>query len=274
MILGESMTVLKSDPSPCYTLIQITDTHLMSKAELSFATLYPAQSFERVLVHIQRHYPQTDLILHTGDLAQEPIAATYEYYLRCMNQLGLNYCQIPGNHDDAQYFPFYQNQRDVQALHLGKWSIILLNSQVEDKIFGEISATQQSQLQQLLDQYSEQHIIVSLHHHPFPMQSKWIDAHILQNTDQLLEILAPYQNIKLILCGHVHQDSVHYWQNLACYSTPSTSVQFKPHSEDFALDEMEIGYRVLYLKPDGSYETQIQRIKEDLAKINLQISEY
>ena len=80
------------------------------------------------------------------------------------------------------------------------------------------------------------------------MKSKWIDHHKLQNSNALLTTLAPFKNVKALVCGHVHQDSINTWQGIEFFSTPSTSVQFKPFSNDFALDQNAPGYRYIRLK--------------------------
>ena len=81
-------------------------------------------------------------------------------------------------------------------------------------------------------------------------------------------------DLKIVLCGHVHQDSCNEWRGIQFLSTPSTSVQFKPFSEDFALDELSPGYRVLYLKDNGEFKTEVVRVKIKQPQINVEISGY
>ncbi len=77
---------------------------------------------------ITQQYPQADAIFHTGDLAQVPVAATYQRYLKFMQALNIPHYQIPGNHDDAEGFPFYMQCNQVHAIELGNWCVILLNT--------------------------------------------------------------------------------------------------------------------------------------------------
>ena len=62
----------------------------------------------------------------------------------------------------------------------GKWSIVLLNSAVPGKTDGWIEQAQLQQLDQILSKFQQQYVIVACHHHPFDMQSKWIDQHKLK----------------------------------------------------------------------------------------------
>lgn len=256
------------------TLIHISDTHLMADAAAKFVNINPEHSFLSVLADIQSKYPHADALLHTGDLAQEAQAVTYQRYLEHIQGLNMPYFQVPGNHDDVVHFPFYQQQNTAHAIDLGTWSLILLNSAVVDQVDGWVDESQLQQLQQLLTQRPKQHILIACHHHPFAMQSHWIDQHKLKNTQALTEILAQHQNVKLVLFGHVHQESVQTWQQIEFLSTPSTCVQFKPKSQDFALGSEAAGYRVLQLKSDGSFSTQVHRLTHLQQNINVEISGY
>lgn len=259
---------------PDWTIIQISDTHLMDQQELEFAQMNPEQSFHEVIRHVQQRFPKIDALLHTGDLAQVPVAETYQRYIDFIQSLGVPHYQIPGNHDDAQVFPFHQNTNQVHAIHFGTWSMMLLNSAVPGKVDGWVEQAQLDQLDQLLGEYSQQYIIIACHHHPFSMQSHWIDQHRLKNADHLKDVLARHQNVKLVLFGHVHQDSCNEWHGIYFLSTPSTSVQFKPQSTDFALDQAAPGYRVLHLQQNGEFNTYIERVALSQQNINTEISGY
>ena len=257
-----------------WTIIQISDTHLMNRDDLEFVHMNPEHSFHAVMEQIQQQYPHADAIIHTGDLAQVPVKETYARYVSYMQHLGIPFYQIPGNHDDSDYFPFHQSENQAHAIHFGKWSIILLNSAVHDKTEGWIEQEQLQQLDQLLSILHNQFVIVACHHHPFEMNSKWIDRIKLKNSNSLTDILSQHDHVKAVICGHVHQDSLTEWHNIQFLSTPSTCVQFKPLSENFALDEQAPGFRVLHLKANGELNTQIHRVKKVQQKINIEISGY
>ncbi|WP_180006115.1 3',5'-cyclic-AMP phosphodiesterase [Acinetobacter sp. YH12237] len=257
-----------------WTIVQISDTHLMDQDDLEFVHMNPEHSFHAVMQDITQQYPQADAIFHTGDLAQVPVAATYQRYLKFMQALNIPHYQIPGNHDDAEVFPFYVKSNQVHAIELGNWCVILLNTAVKNRVDGWMDAAQLQQLDQVLQQHAHQYVIIACHHHPFDMHSHWIDQHKLKNTEDLIDVLARHNQVKLVLCGHVHQDSLNQWQGIQFYSTPSTCVQFKPHSQHFALGTEAPGYRVLHLNADGSFSTQVHRVEHIVQQINFEISGY
>ena len=256
------------------TLIHISDTHLMDEPQLDFVQVNPEESFLAVLKDIQTKYAHADALLHTGDLAQVAKPATYARYLDHVSTLSYPHYQVPGNHDAVAHFPFHEQKNCAHIVHLGAWSVILLNTAVSNQVDGWVDQQQLEQLKQLLAAHPEQHIILACHHHPFAMQSHWIDQHQLKNTHALTDILSQHTQVKLVLFGHVHQESCNLWRQIEFLSTPSTCVQFKPKSHDFALDTIAPGYRVLHLKSDGSFSTEVHRLTQLQQKINVEISGY
>lgn len=267
-------SVVPDQTKAAYTLIQISDTHLMDQADSAFVHINPEESFHAVLEDIQQRHANLDLLIHTGDLAQVPVPATYQRYLKTLAKFGWPHYQIPGNHDQAEHFPFHQGKNIAHIVHLGAWSIILLNSAVKDRVDGQVSAQQLQQLEQLLQQFPQQHIIIACHHHPLEMQSIWIDQHKLKNSSALQDILQRYAQVKVVLFGHVHQASAQQHQGIHYLSTPSTSIQFKPQSDNFALDQIAPGYRVLQLYENGKFDSHIQRLEHYDVTIKTDISGY
>ncbi|NHB59179.1 3',5'-cyclic-AMP phosphodiesterase [Acinetobacter sp. 194] len=255
-------------------IIQITDTHLMDDPNADFVQVNPEQSFHAVIEDILAKFPHIDAIVHTGDLAQVAKPETYQRYQAFMAKLNIPFYQVPGNHDHPAFFPFYQPEPNVGVLSFGNWRICLINTAVHGKIDGWIQSEQLQQLKIILQNQQNTHVILACHHHPLDMQSKWIDRHKLKNTHELQQILTEFDNIKLVICGHVHQDSLHVWKTIQFFSTPSTSVQFKPLSDDFALDNIAPGYRSLHLKENGEFTTQVHRLQNFVQHINKEISGY
>ena len=266
--------LMNTEIPPDWTIIQISDTHLMDQEDLEFAGMNPEQSFRDVMAHITQRFSSIHALVHTGDLAQVPVPATYARYLQHMQQQGFPHFQVPGNHDDTALFPFHQQRDQAHVLSFGAWRIVLLNSAVAGQVDGWVAQQQLQQLDQILAEQAEQHVIIACHHHPFAMQSRWIDQHKLKNAEHLMNVIAKHRNVKAVLCGHVHQDSCNEWRGVQFLSTPSTSVQYKPRSDSFALDRSAPGYRVLHLKENGEFSTEVVRVKTSQPEINVQISGY
>lgn len=258
------------------TIIQISDTHLVKDEHATFVDMYPEQTFHGVMQHIVTHHPETQAIIHTGDVAQDAVASTYRRYLDYMQQLGIPFYQTPGNHDDLSCFPYPQAESaPLTVIDLKPWTIILLTTAVTGKIDGFIDQDQLDQLDQLLQQLNDRFVLIGCHHHPLHMQSDWIDHHRLKNSTDLCEVLRKFPQVKAVIHGHVHQEFSQIQDNIQYLAVPSTCVQFKPRSHDFALGNQDApGYRVLKLYDDGHLESQIYRLSHLIPKINNEISGY
>ena len=57
-------------------------------------------------------------------------------------------------------------------------------------------------------------------------------------------------------------------------SVPSTCVQFKPHSKDFAVDDVAPGYRWLDLHEDGRIDTEVSRVEGVKFEVDFSVKGY
>ena len=57
-------------------------------------------------------------------------------------------------------------------------------------------------------------------------------------------------------------------------ATPATSIQFKPDSHHFTLDNLQPGWREIELHENGSIYTQVKRIQEAQFLPNMQEEGY
>ncbi|MCI7718628.1 MAG: 3',5'-cyclic-AMP phosphodiesterase, partial [[Pasteurella] aerogenes] len=86
--------------------------------------------------------------------------------------------------------------------------------------------------------------------------------HNLRNSHDLAYALSPFNNVKGILYGHIHQEVDGEWNGYKVMATPSTCIQFKPDSNNFALDILQPGWREISLHPDGRISSQVKRIQQ------------
>ena len=82
----------------------------------------------------------------------------------------------------------------------------------------------------------------------------------LQNPDEFYAIIDRYPQVKLVLFGHIHQAFEQQRRGVSYLGSPSTCVQFKPESVEFAIDSIQPGFRLLTFNSDGTLETKIERV--------------
>ncbi|MEQ9021850.1 MAG: phosphodiesterase, partial [Pseudomonadales bacterium] len=105
-----------------------------------------------------------------------------------------------------------------------------------------------------------EHILVTLHHNPVKGNAGWMKDIGLNNRTEFWERLKWQDKLRCVLYGHVHQDLDFVHNGIRCLCTPSTCIQFKPDVVNFALDDINPGYRSMVLNADGSIDTQVHRV--------------
>ena len=250
------------------SVLQITDTHLRSRADQRLIGVDTQASLEAVLDSaLAERTP--DAVLVTGDIAHDPDPATYTRFVELLEHRYTGpRVLLAGNHD--LWSPLLAHQDSVR-LTLGGWELIGLDSHVDD----QPGAAPAQRLLDTLQPYCEdahrsgRHVLLALHHPLVSVGSPWLDKDRVQDSDLLLEWLSEHSSVKVIVFGHAHQivECVH--GDIQLLGTPSTCFQFAPHTERFTIDDRMPGYRWLYLEDDGAVTTQVRRLQDFPITIDL-----
>lgn len=285
-----------STPDAQLNILQITDLHLSppvssagdtdasngersdkscdkSNGKNSQATVCQ-QCFESILQQALSTDIRCDLIIVTGDLVNEVNPAIYDHIFEVLQATDIPFVCIAGNHDVTDEMgsdlPFFQreliarpadsrllSQHVIESEH---WQILLLDSSMTGKVEGEITSSDIDWLCATLDK-CDKPTLLALHHHVIPIDSQWIDGHMAQNADVFWQRMAKFDQLKVIISGHTHQEQLRHRQGVAVYSTPSTCYQFKPYEDDFSYDKNALpGYRWLQLANNGKVASWVERL--------------
>ena len=245
-------------------VLQITDTHLFAQKDETLLGVNTWESYHAVLQAIHASARDVDLVVATGDLAQDHSSAAYQHFADGIASFAAPCVWLPGNHDfqPSMYSTLQEaGISPAKRVLIGeRWQILLLDSQVFGVPHGELSDFQLEWLEKRLAEASERYTLLLLHHHPLPSGCSWLDQHSLRNAGALDGVLARYTRVKHLLCGHIHQELDVDWNGRRIMATPSTCVQFKPHCSNFTLDTVSPGWRWLELHDDGSLTTEVCRL--------------
>lgn len=244
--------------------VHITDSHLLNQAEETFHSLNTKNNLETVLSHSQTHYPDIDFLLFTGDISQTGSEESYLLFKSLIQEYDLPVYCVPGNHDTPkllrQVIPSCPNS-SINIIQLGNFSLILLNSWVEDKHHGMINQYCLQQLEEHLKNNEDQFNIIAIHHPPVLINSKWLDEIGLKNQTEFLHIINKYPQNTLLICGHVHQEVDQQLEKLRLLATPSTCHQFKVNSDSrHHIDTPSPAYRFIELTTDN-IDTKVHYIE-------------
>ena len=247
-------------------LSQITDTHLFADTEGDLLGVPTWHSCRAVVNAMKEELAGCDAILATGDLSQDQSPASYRHFVSMMAELTPPVFWLPGNRDEA---PVMQAELDGAGIHQAKhllgehWQVLLLDSQAQGETCGRLSEQQLVMVDEAVAAYPHHHLLVAVHHQAVPVGCAWLDQHNLRNADELAVRLNQHNATRVVLCGHVHQGFDEVQNGIRYLASPSTCIQFKPLSDDFALDHTAPGWRQLSLHPDGRLSTRVWRLPPD-----------
>lgn len=260
------MKVTSSSSDGSIKLLQITDTHLFEATDGSLLSVNTCDSFQAVVDAIIKQACSYDAVLATGDISQDHSEVSYQRFEKGIIPLKKPCFWLPGNHDYkpnmSSVMPSQQIQQVEHALLGEHWQMIMLDSQVVGVPHGRLSDQQLAMLEEKLAENADRHTLILLHHHPILVGSAWLDQHTLKDSHDFWQVVDKYDNVNAVLCGHVHQDMNVTRHKVRVMATPSTCIQFKPDSDDFALDTLAPGWRELELKADGSLNTTVKRLPQ------------
>lgn len=242
-------------------IVQITDSHLRKEPDGTLLGMNTRESLDAVLELIRHRTDSPDLILATGDLAQDGSFEAYKWFDQKMAGFSCPVIWFSGNHDN----PAMMNSAVASEISLGKiwendfWKLIFLDTSVRSHVYGALAPSEIQFLAKELESAKEKHLAICFHHHPVPVGCAWLDTIGLQNKEEFFSITDQFNHVRLILWGHIHQEFDQFRKGVRLLASPSTCVQFKPHSSKFAVDDLAPGYRWLTLFADGRIETGVER---------------
>lgn len=244
-------------------IAQITDIHLFADPNRELLGLTCAKSFQAILDRLQTLSPQPDMLLLTGDLSQDGTLESYKLLADLLRPLSIPTYWLPGNHDQPLVMQQVLNQAPIstqKSFKAAGWQFLLLSSHVSGCVHGRLASESLHWLDLELKRNPDVPTLIAFHHPPFLVNSDWLDTSTLQNPEELFAVIDRHPQVRLVVFGHIHQDFDQWRGRVRYLGSPSTSIQFKPESTKFALDEIYPGFRLLNLYPDGTCETRIERV--------------
>ena len=243
-------------------LIQITDPHIRAEAEGTLLGFQTQMGLDMVLAKIREDGKQPDAIVVTGDIAHDYSDIAYRRVIKLVKGMGSPMYWCPGNHDDKVKMARIGAELGIGSdrIELGNWLIQLLDTAVPGKVSGHLSESELALADAVIESNADRYVVFGFHHQPVPQGSRWIDELQIDNGAELVALVQDQPHVKALFWGHVHQELDRFLGGVRLLSTPSSCVQFRPKSDDFALDRIMPGYRWFDLYPDGTMDTGVVRV--------------
>lgn len=262
-------------------VLQITDLHIMPEPNTEIYGVDSYKSLVRVLNEALSLEVKPDLIVATGDLAEDGSCQSYERLRKLFLSVDIPVFVLPGNHDSVVNMEKSLIGGAIQMApqyFAGGWNFIFLNSQVIGYGHGELRGDQLRELDQTLTRNPQTPTLIAFHHTPLsPCPSPGCR---LIGRDALFDLLERRHNAKCVITGHAHED-----KSLACgaalvVTTPATCAQGIHAQEGDGVDHNDFwdshgfdtsrhGYRTLDLSSDGTVTSQVYWVANEQAAVKV-----
>jgi len=248
---------------------QITDVHLQFEAGSMLYGVDTGATLGRVVQAITMLSPLPDLIIATGDLADDGSAATYQRLRAILLSADLPVYVLAGNHDNIDEMHRSLAGGNIYFKNMeifGGWAFMFINSKVEDESFGLIDVQEKSELERNLLAVGEMPVLLALHHSPMSICSA--AGCQLKNADELTRLAESYPVVRGIIGGHTHTAAEQKYRSHVQYTSPSSFAQVlhdQPPDPDAGegfweshrLQDSSHGFRVLDLLPGGEIRSEV-----------------
>jgi Icc protein len=245
-------------------IVQLTDLHLTAEVRSRSWGADVWTNLRRALDHVRSELGTVDLLVLTGDLANQRRPETYARLREAVGEWIDRLHVLPGNHDNREMVRAAFGDRLLPGsptlnfvVPLGDFRLIGLDTLRPWRVHGRLGEEQLAWLAAELER-SETPAIVFMHHPPIRVGTWWLDKDLVRDHEELRSIVERTP-VRAFFCGHVHQESHGPFARAEVWTTPSTAYQFPPHALLPGSVKTPPAFRVIDLE-GASIETRVVRL--------------
>ena len=168
----------------------------------------------RAFKHLNEMDPRPDLVIATGDLADDPNPEVYRVMRRMLDQIEMPVYVIPGNHDDREMLraafldlgslpvddPFLQYTIEEYPLRM-----IGLDTLETDGDGGEMCASRLRWLDDRLSEQPDRPTLIFMHYQPLMTRMGYVNKNAFHGASEMEELIRGHSQVDWIICGHLHR---------------------------------------------------------------------
>jgi Icc protein len=236
-------------------VLQVSDIHAVANPT-TLAYGQPSDSNLQAVLRAGAATEAPDLVMATGDIADDADPASYARVANMLNSNGVPVRWVPGNHDDPARMDMVEPSWST-PIQLDNWLIVPLDTHWSGHVAGHVGSAELNRLRAMLSRASRQSVLLCLHHPPISDVCHHSDCQLTDN-DKLLSIIDEHRNIRAVVSGHLHHPFDHHRRGVRYLGAPSTCVQAQhgldPH---LVLVDGHPAGRLITLNPDGTIITKL-----------------
>lgn len=194
-------------------IAQISDPHLRPWGVLYQGVTDSNAALARSVDQLNRLSPQPDLVLLTGDVADEGTAAEYAVARKILGRLKAPLLVIPGNHDERSAFrtafrdhAYLPEEGPLHyAAEAGATRIIAVDVTVPGVHHGLFDEAAETWLALALQAEPARPTLLMMHQPPIVTGVPYLDAYRCFGEARMAALVSRHPQIRRLLCGHVHR---------------------------------------------------------------------
>ena len=226
------------------TVLQISDTHLRAAAHTP-ADRDPDASLMATIDAVRD--VRADLVLLTGDLADDGSLAALERLRAGVGDLSTTLLAVAGNHDDLDSVRSVFGS--VDTVEAGRWRVMGVETIIPGQDHGSVDV---EKLTERLDRVDDRPTLIALHHPPLSTSTNPMFQ--LIGAEPMLAALRDRPHVRAIVSGHLHEVFDRREGDLQIYGAPSSWYAIEHTGDDYRLyTDGLVGAQVLTLRDDGSF---------------------
>lgn len=243
-------------------ILHLSDIHLAKHGEIIWGA--DTLSSLNKAIDMIKNIPEIDAIIISGDISNDGSLWTYDFIDEQFGKLDIPVYCCPGNHDNLRVMMTVFSPKFIKIIDkaiIAGWQFYFLNSVVQDEIEpnknkarGFLSRDGLKQLEQNLRVNNMPTVIVL--HHPPKEPGGWINRRLLDNRDEFNDMIKRFDNVKLVLYGHIHYSTQNYNGNVIYSSAPSIGYAFDKYLPKFQIAKGKEGFNLIEL---NNSEIHIER---------------
>lgn len=230
-------------------IAHLTDIHIGNPGE-SPRGVPVRENFLAVLQDIALVQPEALII--TGDLTLDVgNREIYRWVHRTLEETGMDYCVLPGNHDDPEMVSEVFSSRAGELSGESRRTHRLFQAAGEQLLLfdvpgGEVTEEDLHWLSEALRESRAEEMLLFMHYPPVPLPITHMEQnYALAGRDEVSRLLAETERRVYLFCGHYHNELTQEREGYSVFLTPSTYFQIDPLEEEFAVEHHLPGWRFI-----------------------------
>lgn len=200
-------------------IAQISDFHLKPPGMLAYRVADTATPLRQAVRYINNLRPLPDVVLITGDVADEGALESYQVLKEIFEPLQPPFFMVPGNHDHkAGLCRVFSDHAYLHGIPEGNGKraicytienypvrLVGLDTVIPGEHGGGLSPGRLSWLDDVLSQRPEAPTVLFMHHPPFASGIGHMDGELFIRRNEFAAVVARHPQVERIMCGHIHR---------------------------------------------------------------------